>query len=75
MPDTVQFDYAKLPDGNGILVLDKATANGARGLIITGYAFTLPPQELQKHEVLLKPIRPAEIVAAVDYALRAGRQE
>ena len=62
---------AKLPDGTGMAVVDQATERGIRAFIITGYAFTLPANELLKYEVLLKPLRPAEIVAAVDQALRA----
>jgi DNA-binding response OmpR family regulator len=62
---------AKLPDGTGMAVLDQAADSGTRGFIITGYAFSLPSEMLQDYEILLKPLRPAEIVAAVDSALRA----
>jgi DNA-binding response OmpR family regulator len=61
---------AKLPDGTGMAVIDQALAKDIRGLIITGYAFTLPADAMQKYEVLLKPLRPAEIVAAADCGRR-----
>ena len=62
---------ARLPDGTGMAVLDDAVERGTRGFIITGYAFALPADELLKYEFLLKPLRPSEIVAAVDQALRS----
>lgn len=61
---------AKLPDGTGMDVADCATAAGVRAFIITGYAFTLPPAASARYEILLKPLRPAEIVEAVERALR-----
>lgn len=61
---------AKLPDGTGMTVLDRARERGTTGFIVTGYAFTLPAAAVEKYEMLLKPARPAEIVAAVDQALR-----
>jgi two-component system response regulator PilR (NtrC family) len=61
---------AKLPDGLGMPIMDQAAGKGAKGFIITGYAFTLPADQLRDYDVLLKPLRPAEIVAAVDRVLR-----
>ncbi len=60
----------KLPDGTGMDVCDAAAEKGVKCIIITGYAFTLPVGTAERYEVLLKPLRPAEIVAAVDQALR-----
>ena len=51
-------------------VCDAAAEKGVKCIIITGYAFTLPVGTAERYEVLLKPLRPAEIVAAVDQALR-----
>lgn len=61
---------AKLPDGTGMDVCDAAVEMGTKSIIITGYAFTLPIATAERYEVLLKPLRPAEIVAAVDRALQ-----
>lgn len=60
----------KLPDGTGIDIADAATEKGVPVILITGYAFTLPPQKMQEYDVLLKPLRPVEIVTAVEQALR-----
>ena len=65
----------RLPDGTGIELADLADAVGIPVLIITGYAFIL--RELSasnpdKYRVLLKPMRPEEIVAAVEESLRDG---
>ena len=37
---------------------------------MTGYAFDLPRDELEKFEYLLKPVRPGELLQAVERALR-----
>jgi two-component system response regulator HydG len=60
---------AKLPDGTGMDIADLAAQKGTKALIVTGYAFTLPADALGRYEILLKPLRPAEILAAVKYAL------
>ena len=59
----------RLPDGTGIAVADEAAATDVKALIITAYAFTLPVEPRHHYEILLKPLRPAEIVAAVDRVL------
>jgi two-component system response regulator HydG len=59
----------KLPDGTGMDIADRARALGVRALIVTAYAFTLPGAVRERYEILLKPVRPAELVAAVDAAL------
>ena len=59
----------KLPDGTGMDVADRAHAAGMRTLVITAYAFTLPAAARERYEILLKPLRPAELVTAVERAL------
>ena len=59
----------KLPDGNGLEVADLAEEKGAKVLMITGHAFTLPDGMHERYEFLLKPVQAAEIVAAVERAL------
>lgn len=56
----------KLPDGTGMDVGDAAAENDTKCLIITGYAFSLPPNAADRYDILLKPLRAAEIVAAVE---------
>jgi DNA-binding response OmpR family regulator len=62
-----------LPDGNGLDLADAATARGIKSLVITGYAFQFPKERLAQHQVLLKPIRPGELVSAIER--RFGRQK
>ena len=55
----------RLPDGTGMTVAERAVEGGARALIITGYAFELPKEQLGRFEFLLKPVRPKELLEAV----------
>ena len=59
----------KLPDGTGMEVGDAATAAGMKTLIITGFAFQLPRDELGRFEYLLKPVRPSELVREIERVL------
>ena len=63
----------RLPDGTGIALADRAKDKGIPALIATGYAFTLsaddPGVDLAKYNLLLKPVRPDELVEAVRKAL------
>jgi len=61
---------ARLPDGNGIELADRAREKGVPALIITGYAFNLPRDDLDRFEFLLKPVRPSELLQAVDRVLQ-----
>ena len=60
---------ARLPDGSGLTLADTAEALGIPALIITGYAFALqsdaPDFDFSKHAMILKPVRPAELLEAV----------
>ncbi len=60
----------RLEDGTGMTIAARACEKGAKALIITGYAFELPPEELGQYEYLLKPVRPGELLAAVGRVLR-----
>ena len=55
----------RLPDGDGLEIVDRAAELGARTSILSGYVFQLPPEAGDQHEVLMKPMRPSEFVAAV----------
>jgi DNA-binding NtrC family response regulator len=58
---------ARLPDGIGMDVADRAIEKGAKALIVTGYAFAYP--QLRRYEFLLKPLRPDELLKEVDRLL------
>jgi DNA-binding NtrC family response regulator len=63
----------RLEDGTGMMVGARATEAGAKTLIITGYAFDLPKEQLERYDYLLKPVRPAELIDAVRRALQHSR--
>ena len=62
----------KLGDGTGMTVAERASGSGAKTLIITGYAFDLPREQLERYEFLLKPVRPAELLEAVARVLQCA---
>jgi DNA-binding response OmpR family regulator len=63
----------RLPDGHGVQVADKAAAMGIPRFILTGYLFQSSPADLRRHEHLMKPVRPSELVDAVHRVLRKPR--
>ena len=63
----------RLPDGEGTLVADRAANLGAKTFIMSGYLFQMPGGRSDRHEILMKPIRPSEILAVVERAIgKAG---
>ena len=56
----------RLPDGDGIVVAEAAAALGAATFVMSGYLFQMPGGRADRHETLMKPVRPSEIVAAVE---------
>lgn len=69
MLETRSYDLvvadARLGDGNGMTIAAHAEEHGIKALIVTGYAFMFPHDELARYEYLLKPVRPNELLAAV----------
>jgi len=59
----------RMPDGSGMELADQAHENGAAFLIVTGYAFELAKIGLVRLEFLLKPVRPDELLRAVERVL------
>jgi len=61
----------RLPDGTGMMLADEARTKGVPALIMTAYAFILEElaADRDKYTVLLKPVRPHEILTAVTRAL------
>src|SRR4051794_21873624 len=51
------------PDGTGFDLADAAAERGLRVLVMSGYAFSLPAGTPYQYEILLKPLRPQEIIA------------
>lgn len=65
--DLVLTDAA-LPDGTGTELAGQAERRGIPVIIMTAYAFRFG-DELLRFEVLLKPVRPAELLKAVGRAV------
>lgn len=63
----------RMPDGTGIELADRARDMGIRALIITGYAFNLPKDDLDRFAFLLKPVRPSELLQAVERTLQTEK--
>jgi DNA-binding NtrC family response regulator len=59
----------RLPDGTGLTLAELATKQGIPNLIVTAYAFDLMKEGLGRFEFLLKPVRPDELLQAVERAL------
>lgn len=59
----------RLSDGTGMEIADRAREKGLKTLIVTGYAFSMPSGSLDGYEVLLKPVRPTELLQAITRAL------
>ena len=64
----------RLPDGgDGLLVADAAAERGAKTMVMSGYLFQMPGGRADRHETLMKPVRPAEIIDVVIRAIgKAG---
>lgn len=60
----------RLVDGTGLDVAEKAEAQGVAVLVLTCYALQLPQERLKLYDHLLKPVRPAEVLKAVERSLR-----
>ena len=55
----------RLPDGDGLEIADHAAETGLKTAIISGYVHQLAPEIADRHEVMAKPMRPAELIATV----------
>jgi DNA-binding response OmpR family regulator len=54
-----------LPDGSGIHIAEEAERQGIPTTVVTAYAFRFPKRELARYGLLLKPVRPDELLEAV----------
>jgi DNA-binding response OmpR family regulator len=63
--DLVITDW-RLPDGDGRVVADWATALGGKALVASGYLPYMPGGVALGHETLMKPVRLSDLVAAVE---------
>ena len=67
-----RFQYAlvisdwRLPDGDGLLVVETGAQLGAKTFVMSGYLFQMPGGRADRHETLMKPVRPSEMIDAVE---------
>jgi CheY-like chemotaxis protein len=54
-----------LPDGTGLQIAEEVSRRGTPAIVLTAYAFRYPKAALAHFELLLKPVRPAELLDAV----------
>jgi DNA-binding NtrC family response regulator len=56
----------RLPDGRGVRIAEIAKEKGMDAVVLTGYMLQSAAADLDAHEHLMKPVRPDELVEAVD---------
>lgn len=59
----------RLPDGDGLEIADLAADRGIRTILISGYLFQIPAERVARHELLMKPMRPHELIACVEWLI------
>ena len=62
-----------LPDGDGILLADRAARLGAATMVVTGHISDLPPGTGSRHHLLTKPINFAHLLAVVKAIIGEAR--
>ncbi len=55
----------RLPDGDGSVVANLATAAGSHAFVMSGYLAKMLPGSVDARQTLMKPIMRAELLAAV----------
>src|ERR1044071_7191752 len=58
-----------LPDGTGFMVAEDAERRGIQAIIVTAYAERFAKESLVRFGLLIKPVRPDELLSAVEGAL------
>ncbi|HEX4617060.1 MAG TPA: response regulator, partial [Stellaceae bacterium] len=59
-----------LPDGSGIQVAEEAQRRGTPTIILTAYAHRFRKADLARFGLMMKPVRPDELLEAVEKALK-----
>jgi two-component system response regulator HydG len=63
--DLIIADW-RLPDGNGLEIADLAADYGIKTMLISGYPSQIPAERAARHQLLTKPMRPHELLDAVE---------
>ena len=59
----------RLPGGDGLVVANRAADLGIKTIVISGYLFEITGADT-RHEYLLKPFMPDELIRVVDHQIR-----
>ena len=59
----------RLPDGDGTVIANRAADLGAKTAVLSGHALAMPREIAARHEIWMKPMRPRELIAAVEYCI------
>jgi CheY-like chemotaxis protein len=63
----------RLPDGTGLAIADRAKELGIDAIIVTGFAMQMTQEDRDRHEVMLKPVRRAELIEVVSRHIGPGQ--
>ena len=64
----------RLPDGDGTVIAEAAADLGAKTFVMSGYLFQVPGGRVERHGMLMKPIRPRELIAAVERSIGSAER-
>jgi two-component system response regulator PilR (NtrC family) len=56
----------RLPDGDGLQIADEAAARGTQVIVLSGYVLQGSSADRDRHEHIMKPIRPTELLKIVE---------
>ena len=65
----------RLPDGDGTVIADAAADLGAKTFVMSGYLFQMPGGRAERHQTLMKPVRPGELIDAVERSIGKSTAE
>jgi DNA-binding response OmpR family regulator len=63
-----------LPDGNGIELADRAAELGCKTIVFSSYLFRLPVGSASRHQLMMKPVRPQEMMEVVRQAIGTPKE-
>jgi DNA-binding response OmpR family regulator len=59
-----------LPDGSGMQIAEEAQRRNTPAIILTAYGHRFRKADLDRFDLMLKPVRPAELLDAVSKVLK-----
>ena len=63
----------RVPDSDGTVIAEAAAHLGAKTFVMSGYLFQMPGGRSERHQTLMKPLRPRELIEAVERSIgKAG---